>query len=247
MEHAYVGNFLATHLPISLSLPDTGAPSEDIPFYWPQNYYHPSSRVAIEYDLTSKFLFLLNNTGNRTEDFTSYMYSRSALSIPGKPNERSLKLYMRERRVGDDVPEDEVLNLAVHEGPTVILVKTAEFSTTVRSARATATSRSSYRGGYDSDDDDDDRPRLSSGAIVGVVFGSIIGFALLLFCCCKGCCGANKGKPARPTMAKEEKDRIVREGLELMEQRKAPAVDVQDGMARAEEGRGDVPPPKYTP
>lgn len=55
-------------------------------------------------------------------------------------------------------------------------------------------------------------------------------------------------------MAKHEQDRIVREGLELMEGGKAAGVQdgsmFRSGVPMDEEARGqirDVPPPKYTP
>ncbi|KAF2824969.1 hypothetical protein CC86DRAFT_447004 [Ophiobolus disseminans] len=220
------------------------ARANDIRFYWPPTYYHSDSRVAIEYDLTSSLTLFQPNTGNSTEYFTSYMFDRKALPIPDTRTEKSMKMYMRERRYGSDVLDKT--NLAVHEGPTIILVKTADFTSSTRSlTRATATSRP-YSGSSRSSDYDD-KPHFSSGALAGVIIGSIIGFVAVMVCCCRGCCG-KKRRAAKPELSAEEQMRIAAQGLELMEQRKAV------GVREAEEGRGgggvvheEGPPPKYTP
>lgn len=163
-------------------------------------------------------------------------------------------MYMRERIVTGTVSD-----LPHHAGPTMILVKTAAFTTT-RYARPTSTARS----GYDSDDDDDDGPNLSAGAIAGIVIGSIVGFLLLLVCCCKGCCGScarKTARPARPIMTSAERKNIMERATELMQQgggkesverrRYSSLLDPLangpartgdvDGIGRAEEARaGDV-------
>jgi hypothetical protein len=235
-------------------------PTRRINFYWPPTYYHPDSKVAIEYDLTSRLLLVMNNTGNRSEYFSEYMFDSEARAIPGTRNEKSMKMYMRERVFNDDV---DPWNLEVHEGPTVILVKTAAFTTTTRSARATATRRP-YSYDSDDDDDDDDGPRLSGGAIAGIVIGAIVGLVFIISCCCCGCCG--KKKDPKPKIDPEQQARIVAQGVELMEQGKVVQPHVQNvtptvevGMratdvdiermeqARAPAYSAEAPPPKYTP
>jgi hypothetical protein len=200
----------------------------------------------------------MNNTGNRSEYFSEYMFDSEARTIPGTRNEKSMKMYMRERVFNDDV---DPWNLEVHEGPMVILVKTAEFTTTTRSVRATATRRP-YS--YGSDDDDDDGPQLSRGAIAGIVIGAIVGLIFIISCCCCGCCG--KKKQTKPKIDPEQQARIVAQGVELMEQGKVVQPHVQSvtpavvvgtratdvniermAEARAPAYAAEAPPPKYTP
>jgi hypothetical protein len=199
----------------------------------------------------------MNNTGNRTESFTEYMYNSQASKIPGTADEKSLKMYMRERVFNDDV---DPLNLKVHEGPTVVLVKTAHWTTTTRSAWTTATQRPSR---FDSDSDSD--PRLSGGKIAGIVVGVIGALFFLITCCCYNCCCGTKREP-KPKINPEEQARIVAQGVELMEQGKRVQPQVQSVTptlnvgnratdveiermrdARAPEYTAEPPPPRYTP
>lgn len=238
-------------------------PAYSIPFYWPQAYYNATSKVAIEYDLASNLLLLLNNTGNRTEAFTSFMFERKALPISGTQNEKSMKLYMRERRIND---QSDPLNLKVHDGPTLTLVKTADF-TSRTSARATS-SGTSYRTSLNDNDHSD---RLAQGAIAGIIIGALLGFVILILFCCYGCCSGKGRRAAKPKISHEEHARIIAQGTELMAQRgtmgegqKEPGAHTrlltsgtegarwsgERDAARAEEARaGDfgAPPPKYTP
>ncbi|KAF2030644.1 hypothetical protein EK21DRAFT_88764 [Setomelanomma holmii] len=237
-------------------------PQQRMPFYWPPAYYHSDSRVSVEYDLSSAWLFLQNNTGNGTEYFSQYMFTSKALPIPGTMNEKSMKMYMRERRFTKEEGVDPY-NLEVHEGPAVILVKTAEFTSTIQSARATATARPNYS----SSSDDNDRPKLAGGAVAGIVIGALVALFLLICCCsCCGCCGAKKKNGRTETsLTAEEQARIVSQGTELLEQGKVvhphgqsiPRPVVVHGRvmgvddARGEEGRvpgyAEEAPPKYTP
>lgn len=158
------------------------------------------------------------------------MYKQFGLEIPSAPeNERSLKLYMRSREEGK-----EVVN---HEGPTVVLVRTAEW--TSESSRPTGTrTPSSYK---DDDDDRDPLSGLTSGGMAGVIIGIVVGVvALITLCCCCGCCGCCGGKTKaarrqeRVKMDEEEQAQIVARGMELMEQKGGSG---ERGVATLDPGR----------
>jgi len=226
-------------------------PSYTVRFFWPIRYYDPSSKLEITYDPMSSYMVPENNTGFTTEDFTSsYMFNIRASYIPEAPsNERSLKLYMRERRFGDDVIDK--LNSQDHEGPTIILVKTST-TTTSRWSYATSTGRSSVYTSSRNDNDSEKAP-LSPGAIAGIAVG--IGLACILFMivCCRQIRETSSAEQRRidAIISTEEQKRINREAMELMQQQNVQReVDGVDGMGVA---TGDRPPayteqpPQYTP
>ncbi|KAH8707602.1 hypothetical protein GQ44DRAFT_471312 [Phaeosphaeriaceae sp. PMI808] len=161
-------------------------PSRSITFFWPKSYYSPDSKIELEYDQTSTSTsYWRNNTGNQTQFFTEWIFERKARPILGNPNEKSMKMFMEERRVGSD-------SLKVHDGPTLILVKTADFTTT--SARPAYT----IRPGSGSEGPSHDGPHVRSGVIIV-------------------CCG-RKGRVSGRKIDKDEQARMIKEGTELMEQ-----------------------------
>jgi hypothetical protein len=217
-------------------------PQYSIPFYWPTDFYGSDNRVAVDTDTTSRYTLWVNNTGNRTQSFSQYTFESTAERIPDTFNEKSIKMYMRER-LQDAKPGSA--SQTAYDGPTLTLVKTADFTTA--SARATSTRRPS------SNDNDDDR--LVRGAVAGIVVGVIVAIvALCASCCyCCGCCGKGSRK-ARANVNKEEHARIMAQATELMQQggaRNQTGADTQlSAPTRAEEGRAETfeePPPKYTP
>lgn len=177
-------------------------------------------------------------------------------------------MYMRSRQDGG-----EVVN---HEGPTVVLVKTADLSSSA--PRASFTGKAPSGGGSNDDDDDVDAlSGLTSGGMAGVIIGILVGvIALITVCCCYGCCACCGVKPraARKKMDREEQVRIVAQGTELMEQRgvktgeEMRAGTLDPGRTAVQEGTGGDgarasveirrveedtvrdyvdPPPKYAP
>lgn len=205
-----------------------------------------------------------------TLDIGKEQWDKQGVVVPDKDNERAVQMYMRSRVSGSS----DVKN---HEGPTIILVKTADFSPS-----PSPTSKPSYN---DSDDDDIDAlTGLSSGGMAGVIIGILAGvIALVTACCCFGCCaccgvqkrvGRRRGGVVTEEdmgVGKEERRRMVARGVELMEQGGAKGGETQVGttldpgtgrvggivgsrrneiMRVDDGGRGhDVEdaPPKYTP
>lgn len=198
------------------------------------------------------------------------MYEQHALAIPGAPTtERALKMYMRTKQEGKDV-----IN---HEGPTLVLVKTAEYPS--------PSSRPTGSGSYNNDDDKDALTGLTSGQMAGIIVGIIVAIiAGITLCCCYGCCACCGVKPRaaraarRSRMDEEEQAKVVAQGMELMEQKgsgaprtgetRPPTLDPGRGAVSEEVGvantvGGDAneirmveldvgrdrsdPPPKYTP
>ncbi|KAF2267800.1 hypothetical protein CC78DRAFT_613895 [Lojkania enalia] len=161
-------------------------PIEDVPFYWPKAYYHSDSRIAIEYDLSSWFIKLeKNDTSNGTQDFTPYMYTDKAISIPGRPYEKTMKIYLLERRFNDFL---DPYNLEIHEGPELTLVKTAEFPSTTQSS-SFASPTSTYR--HDHDEDSHGLARGNAvGIAIGVVAGTILLGTLYYYCCIRSSCAS---------------------------------------------------------
>lgn len=171
--------------------------------YWPPGYYHSDGAISLEYDLEASITNFYDNTGNQTQDFTPYMYTNKAVSIPGSRNEKSLRMYLLERRTDPSFP---VLNYEVHDGPEVILVKTAEFpSTTSASARASATSRYNNNDNDDDDDDDDDGWKRKRTAVI-VIPTVIVSAFLIWFCFARSCC-CKKGNGQRNVAASESVER----------------------------------------
>lgn len=199
------------------------------------------------------------------------MYKYQGLSIPlsGKKNEKTLTAYMRSRKIGK-------AELGTDQGPTIVLVKTAEFSRTA----STATGTSKPYSGSD-DDDRDALTGLTSGGMAGIIVGVLVAIvALITACCCFGCCaccGVKKGaRRQKFRVDREEQERRVALGTELMKQRggvggkveesQGRAIDVEEGMrgtgvqddeiTRVEQERVRVdeevvrdyinPPPKYS-
>lgn len=245
--------------------------------FWPTGYYNNDSGLNLDYEARPNILLLRNNTGNRTQDFTPYMYDYKANEIPGVQNEKTIKMYLQERRYND---ETDPMNLKTYDGPTLILVKTAEWPTmTSASSRATATGKTNYSS---DDNDDDDKPKIHPGAIVGIVLGSLVAAVAIFFLCCRNCCCCAKRTP-RPKVDKQKQAHLIEQGMELMEQRGGPTSNAGDtskatvssanfglvgndrrsldDLLRAEEARsaqrsvetadirhgGGAPPPKYTP
>lgn len=159
------------------------------PVYWPPGFYHSDSIISLEYDLDSSFTFFKNNTGNRTDYFTEFMYTSQAEPIPDVVGEKRMQMYYLERRTDDQFP---LLNYETHYGPELVLVKTAEFTTT---ASASATATATGRAGHDSDDDsdDDDPSRLSNRNIAIIAVCVTLGvLGALLFLCVRRCTGKGK-------------------------------------------------------
>jgi hypothetical protein len=151
---------------------------------WPPSYYADGAKVGVTADLDEVYdkdsplwrWDLWNNTDRSYLYFTPYLYDNVADFIPGEQHEKNITIYIVEKRRPDADP-------ITHVGPTVTLVKTAEFSS-IHSKRK--------------DDADDGRPTLSRAGIIGVVIASIVGACLLYLCCwqgCCGCCGPKRWKP----------------------------------------------------
>ncbi|KAF2854048.1 hypothetical protein T440DRAFT_465069 [Plenodomus tracheiphilus IPT5] len=155
-------------------------PAQDIPFFWPPTTYHSDAKVALSWDPSDPLVLLRNNTGNDTQDYTPYMFDYRATSLPNLAHERSMKMSILERRFND---VDEPFNLAVHEGPTVVLVQTAEWpSRTSASASVgpTGTGSSSSTGREDGSDDDGGGGRdKKKDKIMGIVV-SVVGVIVLV-------------------------------------------------------------------
>jgi hypothetical protein len=172
------------------------------------------------------------------------MFDKEAEAIPGKVNEKSIKMYLRERRMIDQA---NPMSLENHDGPTLILVKTADFTTTGSGTKATSTRQSSY----DSHDDDD--RHIVGGAIAGIIIGVIVVIVALITCCCYACGCKKGGRGAKPKIDGAEHARIIAQGTELMQQRGTARNDSSlQPLApeRVEETRAqslEEPPPKYTP
>jgi hypothetical protein len=123
------------------------------------------------------------------------MYTSVAELIPNVTGEKTMQMYYLERRTD---PEFPLLNYETHYGPEVVLVKTAEFTTTRTSATATATSRSSYN----SDSNDDSPSRLSRGKIAIIASCVVVGvLGLLLWCCIRRCASKRKRSKDEVEMA----------------------------------------------
>lgn len=225
-------------------------------------YYNFSSSVALSYDPSSPLALLHANTGNGTQSLTPDVFDNIAMQIAGEQYEKELKVSILERHMDDT---SDLHNLEIHDGPTLILVKTAEWPTaTSTSSGATATG-SYVDDGSDSDDDEPKLRAIKGGVLAGIVLGVIAIVLLSVYCCCwkAGCCGCRTKRAER--MSPEERANVVELGNELMEQK--PVVVTErvetsedrretNDPARLEEARivptkpelaADELPPRYTP
>lgn len=116
----------------------------------------------------------------------------------------------KERRFND---VDPPLNLKAHDGPTLILVKTAEWPSktsatfgATRTASQWATQKADAR----------ERDSKHKGMIAGIVLGVLVFVTMLLSLCCWkcGCCKWRDGRGKK--ISKERQEMMVEEGLELM-------------------------------
>jgi hypothetical protein len=104
------------------------------------------------------------------------MYDNKALAIPGSEREKSMKMYLLERRTDDKV---DPYNIKTYEGPEIVLVKTAEWSSSAR-ASATATRTGTAGAGLPSGKIGQET-ELSRSETAGIAFGTI---ALVIFIVC---------------------------------------------------------------
>ncbi|KAF2020550.1 hypothetical protein BU24DRAFT_403653 [Aaosphaeria arxii CBS 175.79] len=161
-------------------------PASEVRWFWPIEYFDTEneSKVAIQDDLSSAFLFLRENTGNRTTSFTEYGFDYKAVPIPGKPYEKVVKIYMIERRFKGQNATTNAFNYEIHDAQTVTLVKSAEWTSTRTSGRlsgSTSTSSASSGGGGGNS--------LSGGKVAAIVVPIVlVATVILFFCCCKACC-----------------------------------------------------------
>jgi hypothetical protein len=213
-----------------------------ISLYWSPSFYDSSAKLALDYNLVYPTASFSNNTGNKTIYVGQYIYDNYAKKIDGKENERSLKLWMREKK-------DASAKVDTFDGPTIILVKTAAF-TTITAGRPSGTR--SAKSGHDHDDED----AKFKGVIAGIVMGVLVGITLLVTCCAWGCGCCCFGK--RKGNDRDMQSKIVEQGAELMGQRSGGAGRVgsgseqmaHEGLTRGQgrrESLSEDPPPKYVP
>ncbi|KAH7345821.1 hypothetical protein BKA66DRAFT_478761 [Pyrenochaeta sp. MPI-SDFR-AT-0127] len=241
--------------------------SQTIAFYWPTAYYNSDSELAIDHKTILEDLSMTKNIGYTSYIFTQGLYDARATSIPGKDNERSLIMYLLERRMND--------NLRVHQGPTIILVDTAISSSSASRTQTVSQTRSDSSIGvpyptwtssdYDSNDDDSVRPQPQlAGVIIGIALGSCFAIILLVVLCCCGPCWFCRRLKRKPRINEGEQSRIGQIGTQLMEpskigSRAGPELQCSSssrvegsgyGFGRVDEERdrcSDEPPPYYTP
>jgi hypothetical protein len=229
-------------------------PGPDIPFYWPPTWY-PDSDLNIGFTTNAGSFPTENQIGNMTKGVSRYDYQYQGVTVPGEQNARSVDVYMQSRST-------KTGNMQNWRGPVLILVKTAEFTSTLNN----------YTTNSSSDDDDKDSlTNLTSGQMTGIIIAilaAVIGFVTL--CCCCGCCGccANNKRRARPTIDSEEQARVIVYGTELLEQRpklgdpptRAQSLGDEEHVEGGCDGQNESrrlemarerdsidPPPKYTP
>jgi hypothetical protein len=229
-------------------------PGPDILFYWPPTWY-PDSDLNIGFTTNTGSFPTGNQIGNMTKSVSCYDYKYQGVTVPGEQNARSVDVYMQSRST-------KTGGLQNWRGPMLILIKTADFTSTLNN----------YTTNSSSDDDDMDAlTNLNSGQMAGIVIAilaAIIG--LVALCCCCGCCGccAAKKRRARPNIDSEEQGRVIVHGTELMEQRPKlgnatvftrPLVN-EERVGEGNVGHNEIrrlekarkrdcidPPPKYTP
>jgi hypothetical protein len=187
---------------------------------------------------------------------TSYEHLYRRVDIREEPNTKSVDIFMYTREVGMNNAEN-------HRGPTIVLVKTRQFSFPYPSSIPRSSSS-------DNDDNKDSLTGLTDGSMTGIIIAAVFAIiAIGIACCCCGCCascGFKEGgrRRARPVVDAEEMGRIIVHGTELMEQRKSGGAPVlttpigiervgegsssRDEIGRVEEPRDSLAsPPKYTP
>jgi hypothetical protein len=229
-------------------------PGPDIPFYWPPAWYTDSD-LNIGFTLSAGSFPAGNEIGNTTKGVSRYDYQYQGVTVSGEQNARSVSVYIQTR-------SKKTGSLQNHRGPMLILVKTAEFPSTLNN-RTTNSS---------SDDDVKDLPTsLAAGQLAGIIiaiFAVIVG--LVTWCCCCECCrcGAAKKRRARPNVYNEEQGRVSVCGTELTEQRPklgqatvvAHSLGIEERAGGGSAGQNETrrpeetrakdsvdPPPKYTP
>lgn len=167
-----------------------------------------------------------------------------------------------ERRMDDKVDQ---FNLKVHDGPTIVLVKTADWPIT--------TSRTSSWPIATFTPPNDDRQQKEDAQFRGVKAGVLVAIPLIVavvvilsvYCCCwkNGCCGRQPDRG--PKMTRQEQVELLEEGNILMQQKNATVaprsapMEGQVGVSHMlvqEEARigparrdvnADEPPPQYMP
>lgn len=190
------------------------------------------------------------------------MYNHYGTTIPGKQHEKIIKIYFIERRFDDEYRTRDPYNYKIHTAQEIVLVKTAEFTSTIASARATST-RKPKSGS------DNDGPKYSGGRIAAIVVPTLIlFFAIVIFCVWKASCYRAQRKSARTYVSAEAAAREMQNASQaLLDSRRraeGPGRAVGDGPGQnptldpaAQRGTGDAElptyardgdaPPKYTP
>lgn len=204
--------------------------------FWPPKAYHSDAKVALSWDSSTPLLLLENNTGNATQDFTPYMFDYRATWTPSTPNERGLTITFLERRFND---VDDPLNLQQHEGPTVILVKTAAWpSRTSAGSSPTGTGNADHSHDFENNDD-----AKMKGIIAGVVVGVVAAIVLMVFFCCRQCCCPGR----RERRVKVDKEARLHPHLIVVTEGRGGG---EDNCIVPDDEIGQLdhdPPPKYTP
>lgn len=225
-------------------------PTTGVDFYWPRTYYNDTSRTDLSLRLNSTRIYTLSgvtNIGNRTWRFDEYVYNWGADAIPGVANERLMKVVMEARN-----PKNKT-DLIQVAGPTVTLVKTAEFPTPTPYSRASTTRSYAYPTGKTCTttcSTNHGPPSLSNGQISGIVIGAIIVLVLILVwcgCCC--CSSAMKQKKEKPTITDAEQAQMIVAGGDLMaqngmQQSKGANAEANEALL-GPRGRDESLPPRY--
>lgn len=145
---------------------------DEIPFYWPAAFYNTRAYFYIDYN--DQHSQGPNQPGGidvvqMNTDLTGF--EQYAKPIPGRSNEKSLSITIREW-----YPYMDSMREAVHQGPTLILVAPEVTATATSTATAAAA---------------DGSPDFPPGKIAGISFGAFVGAVLLgmlAYSCCATCC-----------------------------------------------------------
>lgn len=219
--------------------------------FWPPKAYHSDAKITLSWDASTPLVLLQNNTGNDTLDVTPYMYDYRATWTPGTPNERGLKISFLERRFND---VEDPLNLEQHDGPVVILVKTAAWPSRTSAGSGPTGSAGAVDHSHDFENDDDAKVK---GIIAGVVVGVVAVIVLMGFFCCRQCCCPGR-RERKVKVRRVDIGKIVHTHLNGVSEGAVGRRQSGDEISRVEENRGerdeeiereahDDPPPKYTP